>query len=101
MDGGGTSIAGRAQATEACDQVINAIAHPFASTPLEPGRKGAQEATIRAACLDLWPPDGGVPADLGVAERNRLIWGWYARRRVNGEPADPSERHIRRLFNGR
>ena len=80
---------------------INPISHPFAGTPLEPGRKGAQTRTILVAAKDLWPPDGRPPADLDVAERNRMIWAWYRRRRVMGRPADPSDRHLRRVFNGR
>ena len=80
---------------------INPIGHPFAGTPLEPGRKGAQTATILVAAKELWPPDGNPPEALSVAHRNRMIWSWYERRRVKGRPADPSDRHIRRVFNGR
>ncbi len=82
-------------------ELINPVAHPFVGTPLEPGRKGAQTATILTAARDFWPPDGRPPASLSVTDRNRMIWSWYARRRFKGRPVDPSVRHLRRVFNGR
>jgi hypothetical protein len=81
--------------------VINPIGHPFVGTPMEPGRKGAQTATILTAARELWPPDGTPPEAISVAQRNQSIWRWYARRRVGGRPILPSDRHLRRVFNGR
>jgi hypothetical protein len=81
--------------------VIDPIGHPFAGTPMEPGKKGAQTATILVAAGEIWPPDGRPPPTLSKADRNRALWAWFRRRRVNGRPVDPSERHIRRTFNGR
>jgi hypothetical protein len=80
---------------------INPIGHPWVGTPLEPGRKGAQTATIQAARRDIWPPDGAPPEDIGVAGRNQRIWDWYKRRQLKGRPPLPSDRHLRRIFNGR
>ena len=81
-------------------RVINPIARPFAGTPLEPGRKGCQERRIKLAASELWPPTGQPPPPmaLSVAGRNQMIWVWYARKGLKA--AQPSERHLRRVFNG-
>ena len=83
-------------------QAIYPVArHPFADTDLEPGRKGYQERTIRLAARELWPPDGKPSADLSKAERNRALWSWYKQRGIADVRDQASERHIRRVFNGR
>jgi hypothetical protein len=94
-----SSIEPHVEAPEPAVQ-INPIARPFAGTPLEPGRKGCQERTIRLAASELWPPAGQPPPPtaLSVADRNLMIWAWYESKGLKVH--QPSDRHLRRVFNG-
>ena len=74
---------------------IEPYGRPFAGTPLSTARKGHQAARIDLAVNDLWGSDR-QPTGLPVAERNMAIWDWFARRGLD----EPSDRHLRRYFNG-